>query len=139
MFSSAISSSGRLILPSEFMSITATSFPISQGGKSAISATRSALENSKRSISPELSTSAQEKNWAVVVPRPHSHLVRVTKSSSKSIGNSSISSLCSSEDTAIIVEPPVTSSSDSPITRVVSIPTPRPNNSRIVVVPSTIL
>ena len=139
MFSRAMSNSGKLIFPSELMSMTPTIFSMSQGGKSAMSATLSALENSNKSISPESSTSAQAKNCAVVVPRPHSHFVRVTRSSSKFIGNSSTSSLCSTEETVITVEPPTASSSDFPITRVVSTPTPRPNNSRIEVVPSTML
>ena len=137
MFSRAMSSSGRLILPSELMSITLTKFSMSHGGRSAMSATLSAFANSNMSISPESSTSAQAKNCAVVVPLPQSHLVRVTRSSSKVTGNSSTSSLCKSAETSIIVEPPEDSSSDSPITRVVSIPTPRPNNALIVVVPST--
>ena len=88
-----MSNSGRLILPSELMSITLTNSSISHGGRSAMSATRRALANSNMSISPELSTSAHEKNCAVVVPLPHSHSVSLTRSSSKETGNSSTSSL----------------------------------------------
>ena len=139
ILSKAISNSGRLIRPSEFISISFTNSSMSQGGRSAISATLSAFANSNISISPELSTSAQEKNCAVVVPLPQSHSVNLTKSSSNVSGNSSTSSLCRSDDTSIIVEPVEPSSSDSPITSIVSIPTPRPNKDLIVVVPSTIL
>ena len=82
MFSSAMSNSGRLILPSELMSMSLTSSSISHGGRFAISAARSAFANSTMSIEPELSVSAHSKNWTVVVPLLQSHLVNLTRSSS---------------------------------------------------------
>ena len=87
-----MSNSGRLIFPSELMSINLTSSSISHGGRFAISAVRSASANSTMSIVPESSTSAQSKNWEVVVPRPHNHFVNLTNSSLKVILVSSISS-----------------------------------------------
>ena len=57
-----MSSSGKLILPSELMSIIFTKLSISHGGRSAISATLSAFANSNISISPDSSTSAHLKN-----------------------------------------------------------------------------
>ena len=102
-----------------------------------MSATLNALENSNISISPELSTSAQEKNCAVVVPRPHSHSVNFTRSSSKLLGIRQPHHYAILLKLRLLLNRFAPSSSDSPITSIVSRPTPRPNSARIVVVPST--
>ena len=114
IFRRAMSNSGRLILPSEFMSISFTKSSISHGGKFAISAARNAFANSTISMVPELSTSAHSKNSAVVVPLPHSHLVSLTKSSSNTGPRSSS---CSSSPLGIklcIMIPRVPSTAPSP-------------------------
>ena len=103
-----MSNSGRLILPSELMSMTLTKSSTSHGGKLAISAVLIASANSFMSIVPELSTSAHSKNCTVVVPLALSHLVNLTSSSSNSstsssaTGSSETMSFCSERFLGII-------------------------------------
>ena len=87
-----MSNSGRLILPSELISMIEINSSISHGGRFAISAVRSASANSAMSIVPDPSESAHSKNCAVVVPLAQSHFVSLTNSSLYVTVSSSVAS-----------------------------------------------